>query len=239
LDFTLIAVNRQAAEGTVDLEEIGWSRLIEAEGKVINGEFVTIVQHPNGQPKQIALRENQIIDVLENFLHYHTDTAPGSSGSPLFNDQWEVVGLHHSGVPRRDSEGRILTRDDTLWTSAMGDAAIRWIANEGVRISRILRHVKSRSLGGEARRLREQIFEEKPPLTRTKPLSISVVASDRIVAGDLSQSLAAEAPPTSAGNTTLTIPLRITSPKSSSGMIFVSSRSGQHGFASLHYRNRL
>ncbi|HWF58908.1 MAG TPA: serine protease [Nitrospira sp.] len=76
LDFTLIAVSRQATEGTVDLEEIGWSRLIEAEGKVINGEYVTIVQHPNGQPKQIALRENQIIDVLDNFLHYHTDTRP-------------------------------------------------------------------------------------------------------------------------------------------------------------------
>ncbi len=63
LDFTLIAVNRQAAEGTGDLEEIGGSRLVEAEGKVINGEYATIVQHPNGQPKQIALRKNQIIDV--------------------------------------------------------------------------------------------------------------------------------------------------------------------------------
>jgi V8-like Glu-specific endopeptidase len=172
LDFTLIAVGRLAAEGTVALEEIGWSRLIETEGKIINGEYVTIIQHPNGQPKQIALRENQIIDVLENFLHYHTDTAPGSSGSPLFNDQWEVVGLHHSGVPKRDAGGRILTRDNTLWTAAMGDAAINWIANEGVRISRILKHVKNQSLSGEAHRLREQIFEEKPPLPRTKPLSI-------------------------------------------------------------------
>jgi endonuclease G len=209
LDFTLIAVNPLAAEGTVDLEEIGWSRLIEAEGKVINGEYVTIVQHPNGQPKQIALRENQIIDVLENFLHYHTDTAPGSSGSPLFNDQWEVVGLHHSGVPKRDSQGRILTRDNTLWSATMGDETIHWIANEGVRISRILKHVKSQSFTEEARRLRDQIFETKPPLLRARPLSMSV-GSDRMVAGGQSPSLAVEGPVTTDGVATWTIPLRIT-----------------------------
>ncbi|MGC4098499.1 MAG: trypsin-like peptidase domain-containing protein [Nitrospira sp.] len=172
LDFTLIAVAPPETEGTVDFEQIGWSRLIEGEGKVINGEYVTIVQHPNGQPKQISLRENQIIDVLENFLHYHTDTAPGSSGSPLFNDQWEVVGLHHSGVPKRDTQGRILTRDNTLWTAALGDGAIQWIANEGVRISRILNHVKSQSLRGEARRLRDQIFEAMPTVPDTTSLSM-------------------------------------------------------------------
>ncbi|MBX3331697.1 MAG: endonuclease [Nitrospira sp.] len=210
LDFTLIAVGRPAAEGTVALEEIGWSRLIETEGKIINGEYVTIIQHPNGQPKQIALRENQIIDVLENFLHYHTDTAPGSSGSPLFNDQWEVVGLHHSGVPKRDSRGRILTRDNTLWTAAMGEEAIHWVANEGIRISRILKHVKTQSLSGETHRLREQIFEEQPSLPRTKPLSISVVGSDGTVAADQSQSLVVEGPATTDGRATWTIPLQIT-----------------------------
>ena len=65
---------------------------------MIKGEYVNIVQHPNGEPKQLALRENQLVDVLENFLHYQTDTAPGSSGSPVFSDEWEVVALHHSGV---------------------------------------------------------------------------------------------------------------------------------------------
>ncbi len=123
LDFSLIAVVERSVEGR-GIEEFGWLRLIEDEGKVINGEYVTIVQHPNGHPKQIALRENQIIDMMENFIHYHTDTAPGSSGSPLFNDQWEVVGLHHSGVPKRDNQGRILTRNNTLWTMDMDDGAI-------------------------------------------------------------------------------------------------------------------
>jgi endonuclease I/V8-like Glu-specific endopeptidase len=209
LDFSLIAVARQSHDGR-DLEEFGWLPLIEAEGKVINGEYVTIVQHPNGQPKQIALRENQIIDILENFLHYSTDTAPGSSGSPVFNDQWEVVGLHHSGVPRRDTRGRILTRDNTLWTAAMGDEAIHWIANEGVRVSRILKHVKSQPLSREARRLRDQLFEAKPPISGPEPRPTPLVGSNRPVKGGSSQSLVVEGPPTADWGATWTIPLQIT-----------------------------
>lgn len=168
LDFSLIAVSERSVEGR-GIEEFGWLRLIEDEGKVINGEYVTIVQHPNGQPKQIALRENQIIDMLENFIHYHTDTAPGSSGSPLFNDQWEVVGVHHSGVPKRDDQGRILTRNNTLWTMDMGDGAIDWIANEGIRISRIVKHTKNQSLDSLGRQLRDQLFEAVPTMAAQTP----------------------------------------------------------------------
>jgi len=172
LDFSLIAVVERSVEGH-GIEEFGWLRLIEDEGKVINGEYVTIVQHPNGLPKQIALRENQIIDMLENFIHYHTDTAPGSSGSPLFNDQWEVVGLHHSGVPKRDDQGRILTRNNTLWTTDMDDGTINWIANEGVRVSRVVKHIKNQSLTSLGHRLRDQMFEAVPTMAAQTP-SMSV-----------------------------------------------------------------
>ena len=79
-----------------------------------------------------------MIDALEQFLHYRTDTAPGSSGSPVFNDQWEVVALHHSGVPQRDEQGRILATDGSVWEPEMGEHRIDWKANEGVRISQIV-----------------------------------------------------------------------------------------------------
>jgi V8-like Glu-specific endopeptidase len=71
------------------------------------GEFVNIIQHPSGhQPKALALCDNQLVDVLDSCLHYQTDTAPGSSGAPVYNDQWEVIALHHSGA-RRDEAGHI------------------------------------------------------------------------------------------------------------------------------------
>ncbi|QXJ20286.1 DNA/RNA non-specific endonuclease [Actinomadura graeca] len=141
LDFALVAVGAPPA----DLAEFGFDPLIEAEGKEIVGEFVTIVQHPRGGRKQVALRENRIVDVPGGFLHYAADTEPGSSGSPVFNDQWEVVALHHASVPapRQDELGGFV--------------------NEGIRISRICRAVREADLTGEQRGLAEAIFAPARP----------------------------------------------------------------------------
>ena len=55
---------------------------------------------------------------------------PGSSGSPVFNDQWDVVSLHHSGMPQTNERGEILTVDEQIYREDMGDNKINWIANE-------------------------------------------------------------------------------------------------------------
>lgn len=154
LDFSLVALGGDAR----GVAKLGFNGLSAEEGKVIVGEYVSIIQHPSGERKQLAVRENQIVDVLDDFLHYKTDTSPGSSGSPVFNDQWEVVALHHSGIPKKDASGRILTRDGKVWTSAMGEQAIHWIANEGVRISKILKHVQGLPLSGAPAALRQQLL---------------------------------------------------------------------------------
>jgi endonuclease I/V8-like Glu-specific endopeptidase len=141
LDFSVVAV-APAGTGAAPLAQFGWLRLIEAEGKVIKGETVNIIQHPNGEPKQLALRENRVVDLLELFLHYETDTAPGSSGAPVLNDEWEVVALHHSGVPQRDADRNLIAVDGTRWTPDMGEDRLAWVANEGARISRVLRALR-------------------------------------------------------------------------------------------------
>lgn len=122
LDFALVAVKAS----TDELRRFGFNRLIGSEGKAIVGDFVTIVQHPGGGKKQIALRENRVVDVLEEFLHYETDTEPGSSGSPVFNDQWEIVALHHASVP------------------AAGHAEYGGFLNEGIRVSKLLKFLRHR-----------------------------------------------------------------------------------------------
>jgi V8-like Glu-specific endopeptidase len=58
---------------------------------------VNIIQHPAGGPKQIAMNDNEVKYVDETVVQYITDTLPGSSGSPVFNDDWQVIALHHSG----------------------------------------------------------------------------------------------------------------------------------------------
>lgn len=157
LDYTLVAV-RERGTGHAHIISFGFNRVIEQEGKILIGECLNIIQHPNGELKQVAIRENQLIDILPLFLHYHTDTAPGSSGSPVFNDQWELVGLHHSGVPETDDQGRYLTKDGVLWDPSMGEHRIHWKANEGARISQIVAHLKRQTLTGSASRLRDSIF---------------------------------------------------------------------------------
>jgi V8-like Glu-specific endopeptidase len=41
-----------------------------------------------------------VIEVENNTrVRYRTNTEEGSSGSPCFNQDWELVALHHSGDP--------------------------------------------------------------------------------------------------------------------------------------------
>jgi V8-like Glu-specific endopeptidase len=74
-----------------------WGALQFAPADPKVGDHVIIVQHPQGGPKQIAVTDNRIINIFEHRLQYTTDTLPGSSGSPVFDDRWRVVAIHHAG----------------------------------------------------------------------------------------------------------------------------------------------
>lgn len=138
LDYALVAVASTGPAGKA-LGEFGFNRLIDNDTDLITkGQFANIIQHPSGQPKQLAFRQNEIVGKVDDFLQYRTDTAPGSSGAPVFNDQWQVVALHHAGVWETNAAGQILAVDGSVWTEAMGDDRIKWIANEGVRVPRLI-----------------------------------------------------------------------------------------------------
>lgn len=137
LDMALVAVRARPLRGEGRLSDFGWLRLSPEVGKINVGEAITIIQHPNGRTKQVAMRENRLLDITADHLTYESDTAPGSSGAPVFNDSWQVVALHHSGVPRKDAQGRWLLQNGKPATDDDDDADIDWIANEGVRASRI------------------------------------------------------------------------------------------------------
>ena len=198
LDFAVVAVKRTGTGGR-ELASFGWNPLIEEEGKAIISQWLNIIQHPNGEAKQLALRENQMIDLLDNFIHYKTDTAPGSSGSPVLNDRWEVVGLHHSGVwDTRD--GQILAIDGRPWHRSMGEHRIKWKANEGVRISKIVAHLRKQPMSQAQKQMFEQIFAQPPAVAPREDVGASAPAptpSARVTA-------AAD------GSATWTIPLSVT-----------------------------
>jgi hypothetical protein len=62
------------------------------------GQAANILQYPEGGPMQVALRCNEVLQVDPKRLYYVTDTDEGSSGSPVFNDDWQVIALHRAGI---------------------------------------------------------------------------------------------------------------------------------------------
>ncbi len=148
LDFALAAINPTPFIGKNHLDDYGFIRMIREIGKINPGECVNIIQHPSGQPKQIALRENKLLSIEEQVIWYQSDTAQGSSGSLVLNDSWQLVGLHHSGVPRTDAQGNWLLKNGSPAGADAEDGDIDWVANEGIRASRIVYFVEENAETG-------------------------------------------------------------------------------------------
>jgi endonuclease G, mitochondrial len=179
LDYTLVALE-DLPDGRPPGAEFGWNELIGRQGKIVTGEPINIVGHPMGRTKEVALRNNRLSNQLEHFLHYETDTEQGSSGSPVFNDTWEVVALHHAGVPSTDPEGRVLKTDGEPWHRSDGDHAIDWVANEGTRVSVLLDHLSRAVVPPEQRPLLATLSEPSPVVP---PVDAAPMAARPEVAG--------------------------------------------------------
>jgi endonuclease G len=130
LDYALIAIGaRNVGDGAIS--DYRFCSLSDRPDKHVIGMNVNIVQHPGAWPKMVAIRNNLLSFRTDRTLLYETDTDHGSSGSPVFNDAWELVALHHFGEPfleHKDEQGR----------------DIPVTVNEGIRISTIYRDLTAR-----------------------------------------------------------------------------------------------
>lgn len=61
---------------------------------------LNILQHPEGEQMKVSLSNNGVVktDDSRGLVLYVNATRPGSSGSPCFNQQWQLVALHHKGL---------------------------------------------------------------------------------------------------------------------------------------------
>jgi endonuclease G len=146
LDFALVGMKGQSVAGK-PLDGVNPVQMTATAAKILIGQPVNIIQHPNGGPKTwVTMNENRLIDMTDDgFLQYTADTLQGSSGSPVFSKVWELVGLHHSGVPEMHN-GKIVAVDGSVWDEDMGDDKVHWIANEGARTSAIVRALSETKL---------------------------------------------------------------------------------------------
>ena len=141
LDFALVGVKPRSEDGRA-IAEFRYVPLIEATPKILIGQAVNIIQYPEGGPKRYAITQNRLVDLLDDgFLHYDTDTLEGSSGSPAYSHNWQLVGLHHAAIPEI-VDGKIIAEGGVVWDKeTMSEEKIHWIANEGIRVSALIRHL--------------------------------------------------------------------------------------------------
>jgi hypothetical protein len=91
-------------------------------------ERVNVLQHPNGDPMRLGFRNNFVVSGTESRLSYLTDTAGGSSGSPICDDAWFVAALHRGFTT-------ITGEPPKVWGKAIRQE------NYGTPIGRILEHL--------------------------------------------------------------------------------------------------
>ncbi len=130
LDYTRIKVIDNT--DSIPLKDWGFLQ-VAPDALPVVGDPVNIIQHPKGDVKQIALTANDVLSIWDKYLFYKADTEPGSSGSPVFNQSWQVVALHHAGK---------LMSEGGLQINAKGDKAS---ANRGILISNILADIRSKT----------------------------------------------------------------------------------------------
>jgi V8-like Glu-specific endopeptidase len=107
LDYALLRVDGAPGQDTVgNAQEPNASTRKWIDIPAVAPEFIAdsplfIVQHPQAEPLKLALDTNAVIGVNANGtrVRYRTNTERGSSGSPCFNQNWELVALHHVGDP--------------------------------------------------------------------------------------------------------------------------------------------
>ncbi len=181
LDYAIVAVSNTGLNGE-PLSQFQFLPLIAAKGKILKGDPVNIIQHPEGRPKQYATVNNRLLDLRDDgFLLYETDTLEGSSGSPVFNQHWETIGLHHCGVPLIEND-MLVTRDGRHlpMDAEVADSDLVWVANEGIRISALVTSLEDQRLDRpDQQRILEKlldttkdplrIVDEKSPLVIGQP----------------------------------------------------------------------
>jgi V8-like Glu-specific endopeptidase len=98
LDVSVVTL-KPLGEGIADFTSLRAANslpLIESRARAY------VIGHPLGGGLQISLHDSVLLDIDddERLVHYRTPTDPASSGSPVFNAQWQVIGLHHGGSPK-------------------------------------------------------------------------------------------------------------------------------------------
>ncbi len=118
LDATLLRLAE--VPGGVEAYSVA-PRLPLADGE----QRVYVIGHPKGGSLSFSIQDNLLIDHQAPRIHYRAPTEGGSSGSPVFNSQWRLIGLHHAGSTEmrrlRDQPGTY-EANEGIWIQSIREA---------------------------------------------------------------------------------------------------------------------
>ncbi len=87
---------------------------------------VYIIGHPGGGDLTYSIQDNLLLDYQHppGYMHYRTPTKPGSSGSPVFNRDWDLIGLHHKGgtLPKLNQKPGTYDANEGIWIRSIIEA---------------------------------------------------------------------------------------------------------------------
>lgn len=89
-----------------------------------SGAQVRAIGHPSG--RGLSFSVNTLLDHEGAKIHYRTATEGGSSGSPVFNAEWKLIGLHHSGgeaMAKLNGASGTYEANEGIWIKAICNAA--------------------------------------------------------------------------------------------------------------------
>ena len=93
LDYALIRVEERITRAA-DVPPVGYAdHQLLAKGTALN-----ILGHPLGGAMKLALSGNGVVGVYPDagLVQYATRALNGSSGSPCFDENWQLVAIHHA-----------------------------------------------------------------------------------------------------------------------------------------------
>jgi len=85
-------------------------------------QHVYIIGHPGGGTLSLSLEDSLLLDHQDPRIHYRTPTEGGSSGSPVFNSQWVLIGLHHAeslAMPMLNNKPGFYQANEGIWMRAI------------------------------------------------------------------------------------------------------------------------
>jgi hypothetical protein len=109
LDFSVVRLaakpgSEPVGNGDDNSPDRGWIEIKAPDKAPAPGTPLFVVQHPSWMPLKVVFEMDGVMehDGPESRIRHRVNTEQGSSGSPCFDGDGQLVGLHHVGDPDFD-----------------------------------------------------------------------------------------------------------------------------------------